>query len=243
MPRWRRPVARSPNLSPLRAGSERPVIRSFLDCGEIAVAVALAYDWLYDKLAPRERRAIENAILRNVLEPALCGLCRSLAAVAEAARQLHPGIEFGDHDCRTGGLAPLPRAIGAPGSPQPCFGVERVRGLGAGRGLARRPQLLVPGDALCRSDGRGAGEHVRRQLWSCRSSRLRPDWRLGPARGGTVWGGLQFWGFGTALRCVAARMARASLWPADRWLAARRSRMAGIYPLRRFGRDRQEPAR
>jgi hypothetical protein len=49
---------------------ERVVIRSFLDCGEIAVAVALAYDWLYDKLAPAERRAIENAILRNVLEPA-----------------------------------------------------------------------------------------------------------------------------------------------------------------------------
>jgi Heparinase II/III-like protein len=50
--------------------NERPVIRSFLDRGEIAVAVALAYDWLYDKLAPRERRAIEQAILHNVLEPA-----------------------------------------------------------------------------------------------------------------------------------------------------------------------------
>ena len=50
--------------------NERPVIRSFLDRGEIAVAVALAYDWLYDRLAPQERRAIENAILRNVLEPA-----------------------------------------------------------------------------------------------------------------------------------------------------------------------------
>jgi Heparinase II/III-like protein len=49
---------------------ERPVIQSFLDCAEIAVAVALAYDWLYDRLMPRERRAIERAILRNVLEPA-----------------------------------------------------------------------------------------------------------------------------------------------------------------------------
>ena len=29
---------------------ERPVIRSFLDCAEIAIAVALAYDWLYDGL-------------------------------------------------------------------------------------------------------------------------------------------------------------------------------------------------
>ena len=50
--------------------NERPVIRSFLDRGEIAVAVAFAYDWLYDKLAPPERQAIEDAILRNVLEPA-----------------------------------------------------------------------------------------------------------------------------------------------------------------------------
>jgi hypothetical protein len=49
----------------------RPVIRSFLDCAEIAVAVSLAHDWLYHKLTPRERRAIEQAIRRNVLEPAL----------------------------------------------------------------------------------------------------------------------------------------------------------------------------
>lgn len=50
---------------------ERPVIRSFLDCAEIAVAVSLAYDWLYHKLTPRKREAIESAIRRNVLEPAL----------------------------------------------------------------------------------------------------------------------------------------------------------------------------
>lgn len=50
---------------------ERPVIRSFLDCAEIAVAVALAYDWLYDKLTDDERSAVECAIRRNVLDPAL----------------------------------------------------------------------------------------------------------------------------------------------------------------------------
>ncbi|MGA8760566.1 MAG: heparinase II/III family protein [Stellaceae bacterium] len=50
---------------------ERPVIRSFLDCAEIAIAVALAYDWLYDALPASERREIEAAILRNVLMPAL----------------------------------------------------------------------------------------------------------------------------------------------------------------------------
>ncbi len=50
---------------------ERPVIRSFLDCAEIAVAVSLAYDWLYHKLTARTREAIESAIRRNVLDPAL----------------------------------------------------------------------------------------------------------------------------------------------------------------------------
>ncbi|HEY3910991.1 MAG TPA: heparinase II/III family protein [Stellaceae bacterium] len=49
----------------------RPVIRSFLDCAEIAVAVSLAYDWLFHKLSPGRREAIESAIRRNVLDPAL----------------------------------------------------------------------------------------------------------------------------------------------------------------------------
>jgi Heparinase II/III-like protein len=50
---------------------ERAVIRSFLDCAEIAVAVSLAYDWLFDVLTPSERSDIEGAIYRNVLVPAL----------------------------------------------------------------------------------------------------------------------------------------------------------------------------
>ena len=49
----------------------RPVIRSFLDCAEIAVSVALAYDWLYDKFSTVERLEIEQSLLRHVLEPAL----------------------------------------------------------------------------------------------------------------------------------------------------------------------------
>jgi hypothetical protein len=50
---------------------ERQVIRSFLDCAETAVAVACAYDWLYEHLSPDERQAIEQALLCQVLEPAL----------------------------------------------------------------------------------------------------------------------------------------------------------------------------
>ena len=49
----------------------RPVIKSFLDCAEIAVAVALAYDWLYDQLYAEERKTVEGALFRQVIEPAL----------------------------------------------------------------------------------------------------------------------------------------------------------------------------
>lgn len=48
----------------------RPVIKSFLDCAEIAVAVALSYDWLYDEFTEEEREAIEASLFRHVLEPA-----------------------------------------------------------------------------------------------------------------------------------------------------------------------------
>ncbi len=49
----------------------RPVIKSFLDCAEIAVAVSLAYDWLYDEFSDEERNIIEESLFRHVLEPAL----------------------------------------------------------------------------------------------------------------------------------------------------------------------------
>jgi len=58
-------------LSSATSWRRRPVIKSFLDCAETAVAVSLAYDWLYDKLLDEEREAIENALYRHVLEPAL----------------------------------------------------------------------------------------------------------------------------------------------------------------------------
>jgi hypothetical protein len=40
----------------------RPVIKSFLDCAEIAVAVSLAYDWLYHEFSDQERRMFENSL-------------------------------------------------------------------------------------------------------------------------------------------------------------------------------------
>jgi hypothetical protein len=58
-------------LSSAASWRRRPAIKSFLDCAETAVAVSLAYDWLYDKLPEEERAAIEGALFRHVLEPAL----------------------------------------------------------------------------------------------------------------------------------------------------------------------------
>ena len=58
-------------LSSAKSWRKRPVIKSFLDCGETAVAVSLAYDWLYEQLLDEEREAIEKALCRHVLEPAL----------------------------------------------------------------------------------------------------------------------------------------------------------------------------
>ena len=58
-------------LSAAASWRKRPAIKSFLDCAETAVAVSLAYDWLYDKLSDEEREAIESALFQQVLKPAL----------------------------------------------------------------------------------------------------------------------------------------------------------------------------
>jgi Heparinase II/III-like protein len=58
-------------LSAADSWRQRQVIKSFLDCGETAVAVALAYDWLYDQLPATERLGIEEALAGQILEPAL----------------------------------------------------------------------------------------------------------------------------------------------------------------------------
>jgi Heparinase II/III-like protein len=52
----------------------RPVVKCFLDSAEIAVAVALTYDWLYDRLSREERGAVEGSLLHQVVEPALVAL-------------------------------------------------------------------------------------------------------------------------------------------------------------------------
>jgi hypothetical protein len=43
----------------------------FLDVAEMTMAVAIGYDWLYDKLSPASRATIKDAILKKGLEPSL----------------------------------------------------------------------------------------------------------------------------------------------------------------------------
>ena len=42
----------------------------FLDVGEMTMALAIGYDWLYDKMTPRERKTVARAILDKGLKPA-----------------------------------------------------------------------------------------------------------------------------------------------------------------------------
>ena len=154
---------------------ERPVIRSFLDCAEIAVAVALAYDWLHDELtaggAPGDRGRNPAQCARS---PALRRLSRPFAAMAEAAGQLRAGFEFRHSRRCPFGLAAISAALDGSRGPKRGLGLERLFRDGAGRRLARGSQLLVARDAPCRSDYSGAGEHAGRQHWSLPSGRASP---------------------------------------------------------------------
>jgi hypothetical protein len=51
--------------------SPRPIVKNFLDSAEVALAVSLAYDWLYGMLPEADRRSVEAAIFRHVLSPAV----------------------------------------------------------------------------------------------------------------------------------------------------------------------------
>ena len=43
----------------------------FLDVGEMTMAVAIGYDWLYDQMTPSERKTVAKAIIDKGLKPAL----------------------------------------------------------------------------------------------------------------------------------------------------------------------------
>jgi hypothetical protein len=58
-------------LCSLETWNPRAVIRSFLDRSETGVAVALAYDWTYAELDAGIRSAVEEALLAQLLTPAI----------------------------------------------------------------------------------------------------------------------------------------------------------------------------
>ena len=43
----------------------------FLDVGEMTMALAIGYDWFYDRMTPRERKTVARAIIDKGLKPAL----------------------------------------------------------------------------------------------------------------------------------------------------------------------------
>jgi Heparinase II/III-like protein. len=43
----------------------------FLDVGEMTMAAAIGYDWLYDRMTPQERKTVARAIIDKGLKPAL----------------------------------------------------------------------------------------------------------------------------------------------------------------------------
>lgn len=45
----------------------------YLDVGEMTLALALGYDWLYDRMTPEERSAVERAIVEKGLKPSYAG--------------------------------------------------------------------------------------------------------------------------------------------------------------------------
>ncbi len=88
------------------------MIRSFLDCAETAVAVALAYDWLHPQLSIKERLAIEDAIRRIVLEPALSAYEDRTLLLAAAALDNCALVSALRHPRRrVGGVAVLSRTF------------------------------------------------------------------------------------------------------------------------------------
>ena len=174
---------------------ERPVIRSFLDCAEIAVAVSLAYDWLYHKLTPCKRAAIESAIRRNVLEPALvayedrsllwpkrrdnCTLVSNSGILIAALAVLRSQRELSSELVR--------RSLVSTWNVFSALAPD-----GAWREGLSYWSLAM---RYARSDGGGAGEHFGRQFRPCRPARFRRDRRFCAACGGTVRRRLQLWRF------------------------------------------------
>ena len=68
----------------------------FLDVAEMTMALAIGYDWLYDRLSPTTRDIIKTAILRHGLDPSLnSDIARFLTASHNWNQVCNAGLTFG----------------------------------------------------------------------------------------------------------------------------------------------------
>lgn len=68
----------------------------FLDVAEMTMAVAIGYDWMYNKLSPESRQIIKDAILKKGIEPSFDSKYNSWLRVSNNWNQVcNAGMTFG----------------------------------------------------------------------------------------------------------------------------------------------------
>lgn len=67
----------------------------FLDVGELTLAMAVGYDWFYDRLSEAQRRTIREAIVEKGLKPSLAKGQWWVSAVSNWAQVCHAGMVAG----------------------------------------------------------------------------------------------------------------------------------------------------
>lgn len=67
----------------------------FLDVAEMTMAVAIGYDWLYDKIPETSRLTIRNAIVKKGIEPSYVGAQSWIKGTNNWNQVCHAGLSFG----------------------------------------------------------------------------------------------------------------------------------------------------
>lgn len=67
----------------------------FLDVAEMTMAVAIGYDWLYDKLAETTRQNVRNAIIKKGIEPSFTSPQWWMKVTNNWNQVCHAGLSFG----------------------------------------------------------------------------------------------------------------------------------------------------
>ena len=67
----------------------------FLDVGEMTLALAIGYDWLYDQLTEKERETIAEAIIEKGLKPSFRGKQFWISGTNNWNQVCHTGMAAG----------------------------------------------------------------------------------------------------------------------------------------------------